>query len=198
MKKCTLLVLACSILLFRYPAFGNKNDIMKFDGTDWNGFSDSVRIGYIVGVLTGIDLGIESAEIIKSVYDVEKKASSRISTILKIFLDETNNFNVGHITAGQLKEGIDTFYNDFANKRIKIIDTLLVVKLQIQGKNPDYINTQTRYLRMMPIKPQNELLSKYIKDKNSLTKEELLQIGYYRDEAGQDLSLFCYGNYESN
>ena len=54
------------------------------------------------------------------------------------------------ITVGQIKGGMDVFYTDFSNERIRMIDALYVVKMQINGVNSKLIEAQSRYLRMMP------------------------------------------------
>jgi len=124
-----------------------------------------------------------------------------------------NRISLAKITVGQIKDGVDAFYNDFSNRRIKIVDVIYVVKMQIKGENPELIDSQIRYLKMQPI--EMEVLNKYsekylafrIKNKGrkptykeikngDFSFEDLLRAGRFTDASDNLHYLFCYGRYK--
>jgi len=118
---------------------------------------------------------------------------------------KTEELQLINITVGQLKDGIDKFYEDFANRRIKLVDAVYIVKMQIKGVRPDLIEAQTRYLRMQPtsLSEENKIWdkapskwSKEFEEKTGLSKEYFLRRGIFYDEAGEMHFLFRYGIYK--
>ena len=51
------------------------------------------------------------------------------------------------IPTGQIKDGLDEFYKDFSNRKIKVKDAIFVVLRQINGEDEEVIKHIIRYLK---------------------------------------------------
>jgi len=125
-------------------------------------------------------------------------------------LDRTlNKITLAGITIGQIMDGMNDFYNDFSNRRIKMADAIYIVKMQIKGEDPELIDTQIRYLKMQPLdkKMYLEKYAAFIKKKGNSLKykeikngdfsfEDLLRSGGFIDTSNSYHFLFCYGVYK--
>lgn len=152
-------------------------------------------IGFLMKPDNIIDIGLVD-DAIKE--DTEVNSYTKITW--KMFKESTENLDISGITVGQIKDGVNKFYEDFANRKIKIVDAIYVVKMQIQGKDPDLINAQIRYLKMQPISHEeferayNENLEKEQKGEKP-DAELLLKMGIFINREGHKQGLFCYGRY---
>jgi len=54
------------------------------------------------------------------------------------------------ITVGQLIDGLNSFYSDFRNKRIRLGTAIYIVKKQIEVSPPEEVNTIINHLRKNP------------------------------------------------
>jgi len=178
-------------------------DITKNDGVSWMKVSDSYKIGYVSGFMSALYVAEQEFGFYSELFEEELK---------KEFNDSWNKINFYNMTIGQISDGVDAFYKDFSNRRIKIIDALYVVKMQIEGENPELIDVQIRYLKMQPIVKSIIVKSlnkwhDYIKKNNRFptykeikkgdySLEDLLKIGRFVDSSDELHFLFCYGEYE--
>ena len=171
---------------------GEGRDPREEDGNDWISYKkNNVNIFYLIGFLAAV-----------CVY--QEKISTKDPDFEKLDLPD--------ITVGQLKDGVDKFYEDFANRKIKIVDAIYIVKMQIEGENPELISAQIRYLRMQPTKkhsigeidkiffqylknPKINIKQKYL-DTGKFTRDDFLKEGLFIDEAGKLILLFRYGLYK--
>ncbi len=165
--------------------------------------SDSWKIGYVGGFIAG-------AMIVRDeFYIFENKLKSERDKA--IYNKSLNEIALVKITVGQIMDGISGFYNDFSNRRIKIVDAIYVVKMQIEGDDPELIDSQIRYLKMQPInieikkkcwkkfvfteKKGNKVTYKEIKN-GDFSFEDLLRAGIFIDASNNLHILFCYGIYK--
>ena len=198
--KTIFLCFLCSFFILE-ASIGEKN-ISEYDGTDWLNSSESFRVGYVTGFISSTIVAREYINIFRSSFkEVEK-------LVFDTYWDEISLYN---ITMGQIQDGIDTFYKDFSNRRIKIVDAIFIVKMQIQGENPTLIDAQIRHLKIQPIEPsalagswkrledfkrEKERYPTYIEIKNGdFSFEDLLNYGKFIDENNNLHHLFCYGKY---
>lgn len=139
-------------------------DVMEIDGTDWEklGKPSNVKVYFTSGFMSGSGVGYDSIINISLLPGTSLSEEAKDSIDLKEFKFRINLFKrqidgklddvkLKGITVGQLVDGVDEFYKDFSNRRIKIVDTIYVVKMQIKGENSELIDAQIRYLKMQPI-----------------------------------------------
>lgn len=185
-------------------AFQEKGSVSDDDGVDWEGSPEGWKIGYIGGFICGVNLASNQGSLPNSFFKNEDYKGA-----LDSIMDGITLFN---ITVGQLKDGINTLYKDFSNKRIKVIDAIYVVKKQIMGDAPELIDAQIRYLRIQPIPEevttkiwnkysayykQKEHLPTYNEIKNGdFSIEDLLKIGMIVSSDDKTHWLFKYGEYK--
>jgi len=203
-KKFIVFFVLIFFIIFISEASAEKKDILEDDGTDWTTYSNSLKIGYVGGFIAG-------AGVVKNKFsgwedDLENEVSKEL---YKIYMNE---ISLVGITVGQIQDGVDAFYKDFSNRRIKIVDAIYVVKMQINGDDPELINAQIRYLKMQPIdlKIFDECHKKIKafrnkKGRNPTYKEikigdfsfeDLLRGGRFIDASNNLHALFCYGLYK--
>ena len=51
------------------------------------------------------------------------------------------------LTLDQVVKGLDTFYEDYRNMGVRILDAIHLVRMEVKGSKPDQIDWQTRYYR---------------------------------------------------
>jgi hypothetical protein len=106
---------------------------------------------------------------------------------------------------------MNAFYKNLNNNKIKMVDAIYVVKMQIEGENQELIDAQIRYLRMQPIDPRifeecYKKLEAFQKEKGrdptykeikigDFSFEDLLKLGRFIDENNDMRFFFCYGRY---
>jgi hypothetical protein len=193
-----VLVLALSLSAFSY---GQESSLPKLDGVDWLKDPGQTSQGwYLLGFISGVIEGVavvlaETASRIDRTIQLYEKKNIDLGTLI-IAKEHISNLNLTGITTSQINDGMNAFYSDFANKRIKIIDAIFIVKMQIDGRDPDLIQAQTRYLRMQKIDPEevHRIIAK-ISTTEAITDEEWLKYGLFRVKSGALKALFCYGDY---
>jgi len=208
-------------LLLSVSLYGQTKHLTDVDGTDWNGASESFRLGTIGGFMLGTTAFYEALEKKSSDIDTDLfkglDKSNLIPMLNQFLLNGLDQLTFYNISPGQLKDGVDTLYKDFSNRRIKVVDAVFIVKMQIKGENPGLIEAQIRYLKMQPINDvareaaydkcwnlmvENLKSSKGMQitlediNKNKISLEEVLLIGKYIDDNNEQHNLFCYGKYK--
>lgn len=197
----------CFLVLFVINvtnAFNQRGDLMKEDGSNWEAYSESLKTGYITGFIAGLGVAMMKFGGFE-IYFQENEA------IKEIYNKKWNAINLSGITVGQIKDGANSYYKEFSNRRIKLIDAIYVVKMQIEGKNPELIEAQNRFLRMKPIEisimMENFNKVKAFSDKNGryptykevkngdFSYEILLKAGLFVNADNEVVTLFCHGDY---
>jgi len=211
MKKKALVLIIFAVLFLRtaLTAAEQIKGLREDDGNDWRTFKENRwDAAYLVGFLSAEEL------ILSDILFHEVLGNKDLSSeTLKIFGGILKRFDLSEISIGQIVDGLNKFYEDFSNRKIKIVDAIYIVKMQIKGENPDLINTQIRYLKMQPIinppflleilnilkksaeDPKFNIKKEYL-DTGKFTKDDFLKAGVFIDEAGKFYSLFCYGLYK--
>lgn len=145
------------------------------DGSDWKDINELSKITYCKGIAAGTALACnalseEIEEVLGKNFPKLKKARDKAKDVEteKIWVEKIGTIlavstNVGDvietvadklffqkIRVGHIVDGMNTFYADFSNERVKTRDAIYIVKMRIDGANPKLIDAQIRYLRMMP------------------------------------------------
>lgn len=197
------------LLLFAFTiAEAQNKTIRENNGTDWLSRSDSYRVGFVAGFIAGSLLMCEETlGGLARQYEGEefKKAPPGIRFPWQNAMTKSDELALVEISVGQITDGLNIFYDDFSTRKIKVIDAIYVVKMQINGKNPDLISAQIRYLKMQPLGADDLII---VIDKldlandfgealkaGKITEEELLKAGFFVDKNGEQNVLFRYGKY---
>lgn len=114
MRALRLAMLA--ILLFAAVHAPAQSD---FDGDYWKRKTRDEKTMYLVGFVDGRNLGINEA-----------------ASALQVSLSESRLASLNsRITVGQLLDGLDDFYRDWRNTKIRIREALEYVTMEAQGKD---------------------------------------------------------------
>ncbi|MFW9874928.1 MAG: hypothetical protein ACFFG0_17615 [Candidatus Thorarchaeota archaeon] len=209
MKK--LLMIFIILLHLSGIVFAEDSDLSSEDGSQWSNLSKSSKLAWVAGFVSSASVIIENISVRtnKNIHESGKEELSKLYYDIYLKTREVNKeeFNLYDITLGQLVEGMDSLYSDFKNTKIKMVDAIYIVRMEIKGKKPELIEAQKRYLRMQPLDPLEEI--KKIKKEDyknvNLFKEKALRIGdfvtpkknnpsVYKDY--EHIILFQYGVYK--
>lgn len=104
-------------------------DAMRRDGNWWRTQSEATRVNYILGMIDGSDLGHQF-----TIYtiDATPRAVKCAGPASQSFNDHADKL-LGNATVGQIKDGLNDFYGDFRNRRIKTYRATWVVINGIAG-----------------------------------------------------------------
>ncbi len=200
--KTLFLILVFLPVVIMSSFSGQKRDVMESDYYTWNDWSTLAQLTYLEGFLCGANAANKQLSAYGMLLDGDiKKKYEKLWDKISLF----------DVTVGQLRDGIEKLYEDFSNSRIKIVDAVYIVDMQIRGKNPELIAAQIRYLKMQPIdkEAKDESHRKYLEFWNKhmrypnykelsngkYSKEDLLKGGWYVDSSNEIHNLFCYGEY---
>jgi len=207
MKKIFLFILVSFTAIS--TTFGNTKDLLENDGVVWLRMSESVRIGYVLGIMSGLSVAKTKLSFVP--YALKEEFNWK-----ELHEKSWEKISLYNITAGQIVDGINNFYKDFSNRKIKIVDAVFVVNMQIKGKALELINAQVRYLKMGPISYDSfeSIMDRVIKfnkkkgigeerlyptykeiENGEFSKEDLLKIAVFISEDNTVNNLFCYGIY---
>lgn len=214
-----LALLLISALTLSSYAYGQHRHLLQMDGTDWLKDSDQICAKWLnAGIIVGMMMGTAAAD--KGTRELIDRINNALygqRTTSAIELKEKMvDLSLEDITVNQLLAGIDAFYEDPSNRKIKIIDAVYIAKMQVMGLDPELIDAQIRCLRMQPVnyKTLADALNKYAKISNEnenkkigrkvtnedikngkISLEEILISRHFVDRNNEEHSLFCYGDY---
>ncbi len=176
--------------------------ILEDDGVDWQemeGFPDT-KESFTLGFIAGNCMVWNKFR----TYALACKPQG-FDTYMQDFdkdnlMEDIDKLSLFDITISQLTTGVDAFYKDFSNRKIKIVDAIYIVKMQIKRENPELIDAQIRYLKKQPIdselRNQTPDMLLRLKETGKMSKEDLLRIGRFITEDDKVHDLFCYGEYK--
>lgn len=206
LKEATFFIFALALALVSF-SYTQGRALGEADGNDWLKGPDDLyqkyyRNGYIVGVMAGVyAANIEADKVATAIKLLENERAENkngkpdlVMDLLKDAQERIEGLKMIGITIGQVTDGMNVFYSEFANRRIKIFDGVFIVKMQIDGRDPDLIQAQIRYLRM-PVITQEEYYRISLKKPEDVTEEENLKRGYFIDKSKVFHVLFRYGDY---
>jgi len=216
LKKILILCILIFSIIFISEASAEEKGVLEVDGTDWRSYPYSCRLAYIHGFITGgwvveNELNYYISEN-KLYYYMHRLGKRTLKLSTENYNKILNRTNLAGITIAQISDGMNVFYNDFSNRKIKIVDAIYIVKMQIKGENPELIDSQIRYLKMQPIdkeirtkcskkywafREKRERDPTYKEIKNGyFSFEDLLRLAVFIDASDNPHDLFCYGIYK--
>jgi len=152
MRKLYIL-LFCILLMVAIasPCFSEEAGI---DGATWESWSESMKLGWVVGFMAGINQASMETYIflVDFANTVRVKLAGKVKGIVEI-ADKTNELFVEKISLfklnySQLVIGLDKFYQDDQNKKILVKEAIYIVKLELMGAPQEFIEQQIKILRI--------------------------------------------------
>jgi hypothetical protein len=104
----------------------------EFDGTYWHGMTEQNRLGYVIGFTEGLEFLSLAGPVVICLPGPAEKLEGCVRNNVKALEGEIGRFR--GVTFGQLKDGLDTFYSDYRNRRIKIRGAINHVTRAIAGE----------------------------------------------------------------
>jgi len=167
MKKTYSIVEVIVVVLVIWgSAYGGEyTDVTDLDGNTWKMLPKSWKFGFVHGFISGISVALsEAAPINKNinflpevVYYLDATTKTKKKWYIRACKFPAEKVEMYNITVDQLCEGIETFYKEYRNRNIEMVNAIYIVKAEIRGKDPGYIKAQTRWLRK-PREEREELL----------------------------------------
>jgi hypothetical protein len=144
MKTIQNLLLICIIIAVPVLSSADDNRNRK-DGYWWREYDGPTRAAYVVGFYAGMELGYSfsywkfvTTENIKTDQCMSKMADSYNEYHLRYFKS---------VTTGQLVDGLDSFYADYRNRRILIVNAVYLVVNAVAGTPQEVMDAATEDLR---------------------------------------------------
>jgi hypothetical protein len=98
------------------------------DGNWWNSLDDDFKYSYIVGIYDGLLLGNNF-----SLWGISSKTDCDcVSEAISSFYDYNHTY-MSNVTNGQIVDGLNEFYKDFRNRRIRVGGAIWIVVKDIAG-----------------------------------------------------------------
>jgi len=177
-------------LLLLCPGIGiaQQKTIEGYDGTDWKKWNAMHKLSFIEGFLSGaryvVDYNIDHAKYAGDNFTPQKGAEMFLVSLTEkketftrqemellmeyaayLEISKLDKYYVADTTGRQIVDGLETFYFDFKNQKIKISDAIYLVRKQIQGTPPEEIEVLCEWLRSDP-----DPKKRYYKDKDGKMK----------------------------
>jgi hypothetical protein len=103
------------------------------DGNWWISQEQLAKYSYMVGFFDGMELGENF-----SIWGMMKTptADPAVGKAVSSY-DQFSNKYLTNVTNGQVVQGLDEFYSDYRNRRIKVASGVWIVLNEISGKSKD-------------------------------------------------------------
>ena len=115
-----------TVLFFSACCFGQV-----LDGSDWRGYSEQFKGGYITGYIHAMGTAQVSSAMSCMSIDNPKDKNAAIS---KACISNAQSFDFQSITVGQLLDGMNAFYKDFRNFKVPLTLAMDLVRDEIRGR----------------------------------------------------------------
>ena len=143
MKKYSLFTsLVFSLFVIGLPLISIAEDGRR-DGNWWHDQDRLTRAAYIIGFFDGMDLGHNFSywKLLK-----EKEKDSCIGEIAESYREHSAKY-FNNITNVQLMDGLDSFYADFRNRRIRVANAVWLVVNSIAGTPQEKLDSMVESWR---------------------------------------------------
>lgn len=127
MKHLAIILTLVSVLPTYLCAQGERRD-----GNWWVGQTSDAKLNYAVGFFDGMDLGYRFSFWGIDNFQTKKTVTTCISDVNKSYNAYTAKY-FSNVTNEQLVDGLDNFYKDYRNRRIKASGAAWIVVKGIAG-----------------------------------------------------------------
>lgn len=131
------------VFIFSSICFAQNNISIRRDGNWWQQEDEVQKYSYVLGFFDGMPLGGNFAW-----WDLKDKDGNYPTYLNKIYdsFEKYNKYFI-NVSNSQIVDGLDTFYSDYRNKKIRIKDAIWIVVNSIAGKSPEEIEKLTQDFR---------------------------------------------------
>ncbi len=143
-NKITL-QLIIAFILFSTSALTFGSDETR-DGNWWITQIHLAKVIYITGIYDGMILGLDFATWKYQEPNTTNVEEAGVAQALKSYNEYTKLY-LHNVTSLQLSDGLDSFYSDYKNRRIKIEGAIWLVLNGISGMSKDKLETLTESWR---------------------------------------------------
>ncbi len=144
MKYFRILTLISLTVLTSVSALADEN---RRDGNWWLNQPETVQAVYAVGFFDGVDLGHHFS--IWKYANNKKSRETWIPLANKSFNEYTEKY-LNNVTSGQLIDGLNSFYSDYRNRRIRVQVAVWLVASSIAGTPEAELNKMIENWRKNP------------------------------------------------
>ena len=131
----------------------------RVDGYKWELLTKAGKLSWVEGFTNGVDTGMGETGLFFIEYC--RNNFGRSLTFDIDLLKEA--LTLSEMTLGQVADGLDKFYENYQNKKIRIAQAVYLVKLEVIGAPQEFVEEVTRIFRI-PLgerhKEQSDLLEK--------------------------------------
>jgi hypothetical protein len=113
------------------------------DGNWWQGQLKSTKLAYLTGLFDGMELGYNFASW-NFIHD--KQIDPCVSQMTKSFNERRDNF-LKNVTNDQLVYVLDSFYEDYRNRRIMVNDAVWLIANNLAGTPSKALDTMLENFR---------------------------------------------------
>jgi hypothetical protein len=144
MKPLVVAVLTLLVL----PVYAHAQEERR-DGNWWVGETPNTKLNYAVGFFDGMELGHDFSYwgIVK-----DPKKEKCLVDVRTSFDDSSAKF-FSHVSNYQLVDGLDTFYKDYRNRKIRAPDAVWIVVNEIAGTPQSEVDKMIEGWRQNSSKP---------------------------------------------
>lgn len=127
-------ILFIYLLFFSFNIYSQTQD--RMDGNWWNKLEPKLKFSFIVGFFEGMDLGNYFSYWGMSNSKKDLDCSTKAINSYKYYANKYFN----RITTGQLVDGLNEFFSDYRNRRIKISSSIWLVTNSIVGTPKEVVD----------------------------------------------------------
>ena len=140
--KLYIATLTAAILIFSSLAWSADN---RRDGNWWIGQENITKVVYLVGSIDGIELGHRFS--CWNVLFNETKADQSCYAKVTDSFTECSQKYLSNVKVSQVRDGLDSFYADYKNRRIPLYNAVWVVVRGIAGTPEEELNIEIEFCR---------------------------------------------------
>jgi hypothetical protein len=136
-----LLVLASSLAAQHAPKDDKYDSVGFLNGRDWNGMTEELKVGFVMGFKNGLIWGAFISESAKQ----PKGADATISGAA--LAEFVKPYNVRQLSNGEIMQAIDAFYSDPTNLNIALPSAMYYIRRKVEGLDPEGLRKLETELR---------------------------------------------------
>lgn len=132
------IILFCFVVCIA-NVFAQSDD--RRDGNYWNELPENEKYKYVTGFFDGLELGNRF-----SYWGMDSSKHDCLAEAIASFREYGNKY-FKDVTNIQIVDGLNEFYKDYRNRKIKIIDSIWLISNSIAGMSEQEIQTMIENYR---------------------------------------------------
>jgi len=135
------------LLLLCVVPVSSTSEVDRHDGYWWDESGDAFKLGYVIGLSRGISHCGSAFAYFREDFLSDSISLDDCLNVLLLYGEYLIEFNIEGVTYGQMRDGINTLYEDYRNKQLPAVYLLPVVEMQVAGKSEAEIDSALQELR---------------------------------------------------